>query len=552
MKNLILVFLLFGLHVLHAENVKDNPYYVLHTVSSEYAGIKAFDILALDLKLRSPKEALENIDYILELSKAKKNPTLLCAYFETLANYYSVLNDRTNAMSTKYHEEALRVAEENDLQDQIVRQLFNFGGYYFTYANRGMAYGYFRRALFLIDKYGEQNITYVWKYYIVLARYFYNIKEYDLSKEILNRTLKYHGHLEQREFFDTVNTLGLIELYQDNHKKAVSYFEKVYEEADGVLDTAWMGISYGNIGNVYAKEGQLEKAIDHFKIDYAYNIKSSGDIFSALSSLKKIAELQYKLGKYKESLRNINEYLQLMERKPARYKALSEAFDLKVQLLEQLSIQGEQLETLREFNHYSKLYTSLENQSTIDALKLEEEKDKFQTLYSTNRKYKMLSGVLLLLSLTVALTGFGFYVRYRKKVAEVKREVDIPSEPENHYDLSEILADRRSMTLHARKDIKISGRLRELLELNLLNERNWRKFKDAFNEDFPNFFTDIADNHSGLSTSDMRLLALMYLDLSNKELADKLSISLEGVKKAKQRLKKKLTDHNHFGSLQLA
>jgi len=58
-------------------------------------------------------------------------------------------------------------------------------------------------------------------------------------------------------------------------------------------------------------------------------------------------------------------------------------------------------------------------------------------------------------------------------------------------------------------------------------------------------FEKLTNQYPDLADSELRLLALMNLHLSNNELAEKLSVSLEGVKKAKQRLKKKINSYHY-------
>jgi DNA-binding CsgD family transcriptional regulator len=48
------------------------------------------------------------------------------------------------------------------------------------------------------------------------------------------------------------------------------------------------------------------------------------------------------------------------------------------------------------------------------------------------------------------------------------------------------------------------------------------------------------DGHAKITENDLRILALQKLELSNASMSELLCISIEVIKKAKQRLKKKL------------
>lgn len=60
------------------------------------------------------------------------------------------------------------------------------------------------------------------------------------------------------------------------------------------------------------------------------------------------------------------------------------------------------------------------------------------------------------------------------------------------------------------------------------------------------FFTNLKEQFPELSTGDMRLAAIMKLRLSQSEIAAMMGISEDSVKKAKQRLKGKLSTHPDF------
>ncbi len=66
------------------------------------------------------------------------------------------------------------------------------------------------------------------------------------------------------------------------------------------------------------------------------------------------------------------------------------------------------------------------------------------------------------------------------------------------------------------------------------------EFKKIFLKVHPNFFFKLKKNFYYLSEGDVRLLTLIKLQSSNKEMANMLGITIEGVKKAKQRLRKKM------------
>jgi DNA-binding CsgD family transcriptional regulator len=73
-----------------------------------------------------------------------------------------------------------------------------------------------------------------------------------------------------------------------------------------------------------------------------------------------------------------------------------------------------------------------------------------------------------------------------------------------------------------------------------MTDENWNDFKKLFSNVYPGFFINLSKGYPQLSAADTRLLALVKLGLNNAEMANMLGITVEGIKKAKQRLRKKI------------
>lgn len=80
----------------------------------------------------------------------------------------------------------------------------------------------------------------------------------------------------------------------------------------------------------------------------------------------------------------------------------------------------------------------------------------------------------------------------------------------------------------------------KLLESNLSEEQDWLNFKTKFEELNPNFLTDLFGQHPDLSKTEIRLLTLIKIGFTQKEIAKILYVAEDSVKKAKQRVRKKL------------
>ena len=81
--------------------------------------------------------------------------------------------------------------------------------------------------------------------------------------------------------------------------------------------------------------------------------------------------------------------------------------------------------------------------------------------------------------------------------------------------------------------------LKSLLESHLMTDDNWFTFKNAFiREDYPTY-KNLLEQFPGITESALRIELIQALGLNNAETARILGITVDAVKKSKQRLRKK-------------
>ncbi len=76
--------------------------------------------------------------------------------------------------------------------------------------------------------------------------------------------------------------------------------------------------------------------------------------------------------------------------------------------------------------------------------------------------------------------------------------------------------------------------------MKILHNEGWEEYMKVFQTLYPNFFAVIESKYSKLTEGEKRQLAMIKLNYSRKKSAQILGISPESVKRARQRLSKKL------------
>lgn len=80
----------------------------------------------------------------------------------------------------------------------------------------------------------------------------------------------------------------------------------------------------------------------------------------------------------------------------------------------------------------------------------------------------------------------------------------------------------------------------ELIDNNLNDTKDWSFFEQAFNNADKDFLDKIKQSHPDLTPNDLRFCAYLRLNLSSKEMAPLLNISIKSVETKRYRLRKKL------------
>lgn len=83
-------------------------------------------------------------------------------------------------------------------------------------------------------------------------------------------------------------------------------------------------------------------------------------------------------------------------------------------------------------------------------------------------------------------------------------------------------------------------KIQKIIDDGMNDERDWNLFENSFNEAHESFFKKLKANHPDLVPNDLKLCAYLRMNMSSKEMASLLNISLRGVEIRRYRLRKKL------------
>ncbi|MCX7546796.1 tetratricopeptide repeat protein [Xanthomarina sp. F1114] len=404
------------------------------------------------------------------------------------------------------------------------------------------------------------------------------------------------------EVFKVENNLAIIYARLNNKEEALKHFQKIYKHQLSKKDTLRTAQVLNNIGTIYMetnidsslyyyeKSLAISKTLDNLKLN-AYLYTNLGRIYDLKNddknatiyfnlALKSLEE--YKFDNTKSFLfKSLSKhYLNKKENDSAIFYAkrtldLQDDFEYSFTNLDALKTLYTAYKGKRDFEeavNYYERYNILRDSLNVEEKAVNVERLRLQQEYNTRIQHRellaekqqfkyfliglsMVTGILALLILVIKYRNRMTKNRLERELLKTKQQ-----ELRHSLDAKNKVLIGKAMTEMHRTDI-INGILKDLKHIKLkavkketqqaidfilkrlqrdLNTDIWKEFEVSFEQVHKSFYKNINKNHPDLTPKDRRLCALLYLDLTSKEISQITGQSFKSVENARTRLRKKL------------
>lgn len=382
--------------------------------------------------------------------------------------------------------------------------------------------------------------------------------------------------------------LGSLSIGSSMYKEAVDYFAQALSLARQMGNKLLLGCSYSNLGIAYAYQKENNQALLYFNcslkiseqhnfwILLLHNYLNFASFYKDSKQFKESEECCRKAISIAQSNKNWRtlcvamntlgqnklEQSKYIEGLPYAYKGDSIA--KKLSLMNEMTVSSLLISDLYAGIHqndsalkYYKLYScckdslySRQNQTNLQKIKFEYQIKEQQALQQQKSIRNGIITTLLILGLLIIITKYILISRNKsRKLKLIECDLD--------YKKREITSKMMYIRKKNEAIASIAGKLEESkhlfsgkssplithtikeLSTNSQNE-SWQEFEIRFKEVDPDFFRKLSDRFPRLTPNDKKLCAYLKLNLSTKEIASLLNLSVNSILSARYRLRKKL------------
>ncbi|WP_264521661.1 hypothetical protein [Flavobacterium sp. N1994] len=398
-------------------------------------------------------------------------------------------------------------------------------------------------------------------------------KKYDEALQLSEEVVK-----ELKGKNDTSGTLGLAynslgSLYELKNQKEESeaYYKLGLTEFENGNNVAYLPTSYCKVGEIAQQHNDQENSLLYFKkaFELAQSTQNKQAQVNALLAL----------GKWHIAFEN-NLLLAENYYDKARIIATTlsdKLFEIKcIEALIELKNQQENFKEVSQLQAeviaIKDSFYSFEREQIVKSLEVQfevSEKNRKLKLISAEQEVSKLTNYLLLsllgLLIVVFLVLFISLKRINKRdkqllktqeelvrvMEEQKQFKEQQFQNDIEYKESQLSAITIQMleknelldeikTILNKKEATSEAEIKKLVNKYTMQDNNWKDFDNYFESVNKNFYTRLKQKYPDISSNDLKICALIKLNLSIKEMAAILNISPDSVKTARHRLRKKL------------
>ncbi|MCE7064788.1 hypothetical protein [Dyadobacter sp. CY326] len=350
------------------------------------------------------------------------------------------------------------------------------------------------------------------------------------------------------------NTIGLSYIKLGRLDSADYYFDKILKNLAIIDYNVWKGIAQGDLGLTAYLRGNYERAkpLLQANIDQAVIIF---DFDQAARSLTLMADIYIREEKIPEAEKAMLYARQCVVRsqnnKPLEqlYQVFGKVYAAKGNL----KLTNVYLDSANRIkNIFEKDFNSMQMLRASEKAQLNAHRADMERVAAERQIKTLERNILLVLVLLLGVMALYFYKTYYYKNLEKQRLVKDQlekAEQELTFATMQLEEFTRSISEKTQLVEELSARygssasdetVQELQKITILTDEQWEYFRNLFEKIHVGYLSRLREKLPGLTPAEVRFMALARLNLTYKEMASTLGISVQSVRVIRHRIRKKL------------
>ena len=520
---------------------------------------KIDDLIKLEevLATKSPKE--------FELSKNIYHTIVKVKRAQIKAKELGAFNEQTTLLF-KEVEEQLKSIDYPNLKHWVYTQI---GFYYYTYNHYIESANYYSKVAFVLDNHPDQITIQSTDIYRKIGYFYGTIGKYKQGITYLTKALQLTTK-DNINYTSLLNAIGNFAIKDKQDALAYPYLIQAKNLAESQGDFLRYAKVLGDLALIETNKQNWEKAIVYLEEDIALSKKvdDKKNTMFALSSLAQVYWDKNDIPMAKKAALEAFSYTQSLN--------YVKGFEYEImQLLLEISIveKDEKRELLyrRNLTTLNEYINETEGEKAIDQINWDAEIELINLQIETQRYHyeKINYQRLLFISLSFSLGCILIFIYriYRKQLSKqaflyesniLKIEQEMAESEKRWQDTNHSLDSYKKYLAEKTKQINILEielnklkdstsiksqtermKLEQTISSHLMTDESWQIFKKTFQNEQSEYFDKLMKQFPELTDSNLRVILLQKLNLTNQETANILGITIDAVKKTKQRLKKR-------------
>jgi len=373
----------------------------------------------------------------------------------------------------------------------------------------------------------------VGKIYENLGSIYEDLARYDSAQIYFTNALgNYEKAGVEMEKIEVLNNMGDIYRKTGHYRQALDYSFKALELADKLKERYQISAAYRDIGKSYNLMHQNDSAFYYLELSRKHLL----EVYSEESN-KQIAflQIQFEINKKNKEIERL-----MLERRINIIIGISVVIVILLLIvLGSTIISRQRLKIKNEKSLHEKEKQFYESQDKLKELelkarRLEEEQLKTEIKNRELEKEKL----------------FADLKSHALEEANLKQQIETKTKELSTHTLhiiqkNHLLEDLKSRLDVMQKDDKRDNKkqIREVIQQinqNFNNDKYWEEFSNTFEQIHFSFFQNLKQHANELTSSEIRLISLLKMNLNSNDTATILGISQDSLRVARYRLRKKL------------